>query len=1256
MNIVCPHGSNRSMAYTPTEGSNPEIVNKSRQKRLNDMPAKNTETANSNSLQGLGATLPFASAFLGALAVVFFDVFLTKGSTGTILSWPTLSAVGGFSGIIAWTTGVLMSLSQWTLSRPKRGRVLGFVLESLPFSLPLAMLATTLFEGGMMRTYAFGGLGPIFVFLVGTIAVTITSRSWRNWTEIRTVHGMVLLLAFGGLIFFVDRTYYVGLYPGIHQVLSFTVFATSAIVAQRTLRHLPSRKICQGLTSLALVGACWITFFLFQGPPAPRALLFEDLSSTRSICGLWWFKRPSVQEVNPSALSLRFQNWETLRDKSRQELSGLRGGKKFNLLFVSVDAVRRDHTTLHGYKRNTTPFLEELAEKSFVFDDARSPSTSSFFSLMSILSGSYPSGISLSGGQEPDLLGRSLHSAGYTSLGIYTDAVFTARPNHWPRPDLRLGQDVYEFNTTESKKMIGRVLEAVSTIKSPFFLFTHLMDPHAPYRKHDAFDFGSRDIDRYDSEVAFADSQLRRLFIGLEEQELLESTVVVITSDHGEAFGEHGAFLHGGLPHEEQCRVPLLIFVPYMEGGKLVQGSVSLTSLAPTLVDLLGSRKLANSEAASLAPLMLGHTNPEDYYAVSERPSIHEDEDLSSVTTLVQGKYKFRAQYEAGLRTLYDLEKDSLEKNDISQSDPKAFTAMSQLFREWQSDCVFKRHQGHNLNPQFNALRDEILLGSNDEIPLVFDFLKMEDQTVQIEAALLLFDLEVEGRIPGSNGLCSFEANKKDKTLIGLQDLLGARREKRPFRQAAALLTSTNVILRRRAAWTLWDLYDLPFAPVIAKVRLPQEKDPQTRADLLGVLARNQEKVDIPELLKIATKMKGPPATRLLISLMTRQEEAIETFIEETISQEDSPLAHTLIRYLGASDTPRRRKLVTRLLRLDRYTLRASTVEALKTFPPSPWLASLFRRLILHEPHRVLRLKAAKLLATYPGDQNAQAMLTSLGTYPGSALGMGYLLANHHKQAIENWSLKETDLKLPLQVGEVGTIDIDTTTPQKQYARRLIATIVKRERGPSISDRFQVWDAGGTMLLDQPCSERTQVICLNLIISRKTIKLPLSLRFIAPKRKNTKDLGVMLATIIPLMTPFELWPAEMTNLDQVGILQRFSPGWRTTMTNPDLCFMPQTGGSLMLKGAQEEKSTATVQLITAKTPCLIEISMFGEDLGTFKLAGGRIPRTIHLKGINRRYRKKATNQFDFAIKPLPGGTLPIGTPGDTVALKTFRLN
>ena len=155
----------------------------------------------------------------------------------------------------------------------------------------------------------------------------------------------------------------------------------------------------------------------------------------------------------------------------------------------------------------------------------------------------------------------------------------------------------------EAERRGGAVVDAalgwLGTASGPFFLWIHLYDPHAPYAPPAGF--AGADRDPYDGEVAYADAQVGRVVSALEAAGLSARTIVAVTSDHGEALGEHGEQTHGMLTYDATLRVPLVIARP---GGSAARDDEprSLADLGPMLLPAGAASRPAGDAVARVLP------------------------------------------------------------------------------------------------------------------------------------------------------------------------------------------------------------------------------------------------------------------------------------------------------------------------------------------------------------------------------------------------------------------------------------------------------------------------------------------------------------------------------------------------------------------------------------------------------------------------------------------------------------------------------
>ena len=301
-----------------------------------------------------------------------------------------------------------------------------------------------------------------------------------------------------------------------------------------------------------------------------------------------------------------------------------------NLLLISVDTLRADHLGSYGYPLETDPFLREaFAEGGTLFETCISSASSTgpshmtmFTSLDPTVHGVLPTasfGTVLPRGVVT--LASALRSAGLTTGAVTEDGPLG------PARGFARGFDDFaetvEAGRTKTRGRIARTLELAEAWlrrngDKRFFLFVHTYEVHAPYTPPDPYAdlFAEAPSPQgfpphwnpilYDREIRHTDDRLRDFFAFLEDAGLLRDTLVVLTSDHGEAFLEHGFFGHGPDVHEEILRVPLMLRGPLIPAGQRIPELVGLVDLMPTLLELLGVAAPAGLMGRSAAGLVRG--------------------------------------------------------------------------------------------------------------------------------------------------------------------------------------------------------------------------------------------------------------------------------------------------------------------------------------------------------------------------------------------------------------------------------------------------------------------------------------------------------------------------------------------------------------------------------------------------------------------------------------------------------------------------
>jgi len=354
-----------------------------------------------------------------------------------------------------------------------------------------------------------------------------------------------------------------------------------------------------------------------------------------------------------------------------------------NLLLITVDTLRQDHLEPYGYGRPTSPRLAELAADSVVFEDAQAPAPWTLPSLAGLMTGLPTSAHgcrtfhdSLAGSY--DTLPEQLLAHGYDTAAV-TSHVFLGRPYGLHQGFVHFDDELV-LEMTRSDEVVSSpavsdkgiaFLQAKATARAagaegadaPWLLWLHYFDPHAVYQRHQGLSgrFGAkRPKDLYDGEIAFTDRHIGRVLDALEAAGLTEDTIVCVTADHGEEFGDHGGLDHGHTLYRELIDVPLILRVPGQEPGR-VPRTVRLVDVPDTLLELCGVPRLEESLGTSLVPLMHG----EDLDLPPALVELERNPRLNKVG-LVDDERKYVLDRDTGRVEYFDRTADPREERNLA--------------------------------------------------------------------------------------------------------------------------------------------------------------------------------------------------------------------------------------------------------------------------------------------------------------------------------------------------------------------------------------------------------------------------------------------------------------------------------------------------------------------------------------------------------------------------------------------------------------
>jgi arylsulfatase A-like enzyme len=351
-----------------------------------------------------------------------------------------------------------------------------------------------------------------------------------------------------------------------------------------------------------------------------------------------------------------------------------------DVLFITLDAWRADAFGPGDEGPSLTPNLDRFAEDAYVFTYARSQASWTLPSFATIFTSQYPAVHGAAAhrplGTSQPTLAEILASRGYDTRAVVANELclpFTGVPrgfreyHYWNMAGWLKAFGYYDTNFYFPAFRKGREEKRDSHITTvltdatlerlghprgrPLFLWLHYLDPHAPYWPPPAYvdaakiremneraretrkPSGAR-RENYNGEVRYVDHELARILRALECR---PNTVVIISSDHGEEFFEHGGVDHGHTVYEELLRVPLIIKIPGGGSGR-INMPVDTIDVAPTVLDYLGIEIPSSMQGRSLLPTMAG--------LGCERPSF-------AGPTQLKGSSK-EAVYYRGKKFIYD--------------------------------------------------------------------------------------------------------------------------------------------------------------------------------------------------------------------------------------------------------------------------------------------------------------------------------------------------------------------------------------------------------------------------------------------------------------------------------------------------------------------------------------------------------------------------------------------------------------------------
>ncbi len=408
----------------------------------------------------------------------------------------------------------------------------------------------------------------------------------------------------------------------------------------------------------------------------------------------------------------------------------LKKRKKLNVILIVVDALRADHLGCYGYRLNTSPNIDRFAKEGILFRNAFSHGPQTFVSVPSILTSLYPgvhrilsSGLSLD--NKIITLPEIFKKNGYRTAAFVGPQLGNIS-NLRQRFELYV-EDRAVFDKNMASRLNKQALNWINTnLSKPFFIYLHYLDVHNPYDPAIPYDriFYNEEVDnetkrfvheldwggvekqatdakklvdhkyfeyfisQYDGKIRFIDEQIGILLKRLENYGLLDETLVVLTSDHGDEFLEHGQIFHQqGCLYDELIHVPLIMRLPrIIPKNKVITNQVRHVDIMPTILGVLNIKYQNIIQGVNIIPLIRGKSNLKlewfgEIGKVGKRLLKAVRKDNRKFIEIYD--YRDNLYY----YELYDLESDPKELKNLTEDRPREVELFKTKLKVYSSSC-----------------------------------------------------------------------------------------------------------------------------------------------------------------------------------------------------------------------------------------------------------------------------------------------------------------------------------------------------------------------------------------------------------------------------------------------------------------------------------------------------------------------------------------------------------------------------------------
>lgn len=416
-------------------------------------------------------------------------------------------------------------------------------------------------------------------------------------------------------------------------------------------------------------------------------------------------------QIGPSSPDL-----ESVPVGTAEDIEALSTRDDVNVLFVLVDTLREHRMSAYGYGRATTPFLTKFSQTSLRFDRHIAQSSWTKSSMASIWTGLSPIRAGMTKfdqtlSQDAELPAEILKEAGFKTVGLYRngwvhgyfgfdqgfDDYFRPMGSRVNRAAQRTRPNELGYGNDEN--LIAEAIEylRIHGENSRWFMYLHMMDLHEYIYDAESALFGNSTSDLYDNSLRRTDWILSLLHEYLASAGLLDETIIVILSDHGEAFGERGFEGHARNVLPETTETPLLVGLPFeLENGAVIESMTSNVDIWPTLLDLLGLPGMGEVDGKSRVPEILAAVRGEPTEALADSDPVvaYLDQnwgknapEIKPAISVLKGPFRFAAGSDISgepFETLLSIEDG--QQADLRETHPEVVERLREIAKDHQAE------------------------------------------------------------------------------------------------------------------------------------------------------------------------------------------------------------------------------------------------------------------------------------------------------------------------------------------------------------------------------------------------------------------------------------------------------------------------------------------------------------------------------------------------------------------------------------------